>query len=185
MFRWDLGLAKLYTIIGGMDQKVLVDVSAKQLDRVLGFIPRADSKANFIFAVDTSLLALIALNFSKSDATIWYLAAPAAAAIALLLASIWNVYRCQFPILKGGSSSLVYFGEIAKRTEANFIKEMEAVDEPGYARELLAQAWRNSEIATAKFNSVKHAFTFIGLALLPFFAFLVLASWEHAQVVFK
>jgi hypothetical protein len=44
--------------------------------------------------------------------------------------SLWNLYNGAFPNLKSGNSSLIYFTEIAKRTEAKFIDEFTAQSEP-------------------------------------------------------
>jgi hypothetical protein len=164
-----------------METKDIRDVSAKQLDRVLGFFARVEAKASFLFAINTTLLALIALNLRKSDLVLWYVMVPGLAAVLLLVVSLWFIYQCHFPKLDGGSGSLVYFAEIAKRTEAKFISECEGVDEKDLIKDYLGQTWRNAQILTAKFSHVKTAFTLTGLALLPWFAFLVATSITNAQ----
>ena len=45
----------------------LFDTASVQLDRVLGFFPRVESKASALFAVDTGMLALLALNLRMGD----------------------------------------------------------------------------------------------------------------------
>jgi hypothetical protein len=62
---------------------------------------------------------------------------------------------------------LVYFREVARRTEAKFIDEFMAQDEAAYAKDLLGQAWRNSEILVEKFNHLRLAFVFMALAVFP------------------
>ncbi|MDO8975874.1 Pycsar system effector family protein [Reyranella sp.] len=164
-----------------MDNKEKRDFSAKHLDRVLGFFARVEAKASFLFAINTTLLALIALNLRKSDLSLWYVMVPGIAAVLLLVVSLWFIYQCHFPKLEGGSGSLVYFAEISKRTELGFVNECEAVSEEALIKDYLGQTWRNAQILTAKFGHVKAAFTMTGLALVPWFLFLVATSITNAE----
>lgn len=164
-----------------METKDVREFGAKQLDRILGFFARVEAKASFLFAINTTLLALIALNLRQSDFHLWYVMVPGVGAVALIVGSLWFIYQCHFPRLDGGSESIIYFAEIAKRTEANFIARCEAVEETALTKDVLGQVWRNSEILTAKFGYVKKAFTLTGLALLPWFMFLVATSVTNAQ----
>jgi hypothetical protein len=77
------------------------------------------------------------------------------------------LYRGAFPKLEGGSSSLVYFREIARRTEAKFIDEFMKQSDEDHIKDLLGQAWRNSEILKEKFDDLKAAFIFLALAIPP------------------
>lgn len=149
---------------------------AKQLDRTLSFFTRVETKASFLFAIDTSLLTLIALNLRQPDLGRWHVVVPGSLAVGLLLASLWYVYRCHFPKLDGGSGSLIYFAEISKRTEAAFATEWKAADSDVLMNAYLSQTWRNAQILTEKFNHVKTAFMLTGFSLLPWFAYLVATS---------
>lgn len=168
-----------------MNNEELLEAASTQLDRVLGFFPRVETKISALFAVDVAMLALLAVNASKNDTAIWYLALFYGLSVAAIGASIWFLYQASFPQLKGGDSSLVYFKEIARRTEANFIKEMRAVETKAYGDDLLGQVWRNSEILTAKFHGVKWAFICTAAAVPVWFLALVIASIQHAQLVVK
>jgi hypothetical protein len=77
------------------------------------------------------------------------------------------LYKGAFPNLAGGNLSLVYFREIAKRTEAKFIDEFMAQQEADYVKDVLGQVWRNSEILVEKFNHLKCALTFMAVAVIP------------------
>jgi pycsar effector protein len=163
-----------------MDDSVAREFATKHLDRILGFFARVEAKASFLFAMDTGLLALLALNVRVGDAQIWYLVAPAALSLVLLLASLYFVYRCTFPHLTGGSASLIYFREIARRTEAKFIEEFLVQEESSHTRDLLGQVWRNSEILKLKFEAMKIAFVLTAVALIPWTIFLVAAALVHS-----
>ncbi len=156
------------------------DAAEKQLDRVLSFFPRVEAKGSFLFALNTGTLALLALNLRLDDVLVWFLVVPAVGFILLVAASLYFIYRSSFPSLKGGASSLIYFREIAKRTEAKFIDEFVAQKDDAYTRDLLGQVWRNSEILKMKYDAMKVAFILSAIALIPWTVFLALAAVIHA-----
>jgi hypothetical protein len=142
-------------------------VTKDQLNLVLSFFSRVDSKASVVLAVDTAMLGYLASKIPQVKwPPSWPLVIPLSAALLLFL-SIWHLYKTAFPILKGGHSSRVYFREIAARTEAKFIDEFMAQQETDYSKDLLGQAWRNSEILVEKFNHLKSAFIFMALSVVP------------------
>ena len=96
-----------------------MQAATNQLDRILGFIPRAEGKASFLFAFDTTVLALMTLNVHRDEITRWYVAIPGFVAVVLLFGSIYFVCQCMFPKLSGGSASLFYFREIARGLKRN------------------------------------------------------------------
>ena len=102
--------------------------------------------------------------------------------VAMLGASLWFLYRVAFPSMDGGHQSLIYFREIARRTETNFIDAFTAQDEGLRVKDLLGQVWRNSCILTAKFNSLKWAFILMALAILPWAATVALYSSPHPSI---
>ena len=173
------------TILGTMKNESLMEVAGKQLDRVLGFFPRVEAKISALFAVDIAMLAALALNARAQDFAVWYLTALGVIAVVALAASIWFLYRASFPQLQGGASSLIYFHEIAKRTESAYLAEMKECDAEKLASEMLAQVWRNSEILRDKFIGVKHAFMCTAAAVPFWFLALLFASMQHATLVVK
>ena len=156
--------------------------ATEQLDRVLGFFDRAESKASFLFAVDTGLLALIALNLRLDDFNVWYVVLLGASATLLIGASLVCLFHSTVPNLKGGGDSLIYFREISKKTEAKFIDDFLALNKEDFTRDVLGQVWRNSEILNAKFNSVRYAFIWTALALFPWTAFIGAVSILHSKL---
>jgi len=138
-----------------------------QLDLVLSFFPRVDTKASVVLAVDTGMAGYLATRLSVSTLMLsWQLLIPLVAFVLIGL-SFWHLYKVAFPNLKGGNQSLVYFREIAKRTEAKFIDEFMAQKDDAYVKDLLGQAWRNSEILTEKFNHLQLAFLLMAAAIIP------------------
>jgi hypothetical protein len=141
-----------------MKPELLPSVAKDQLNLVLNFFSRVDSKASVVLAVDTGMAGYLASRLSASSAMLsWPMLIPLLA-FTLIGFSIWRLYKGAFPNLVGGNQSLVYFREVAKRTEAKFIDEFMAQDEVAYVKDLLGQARRNSEILAEKFNHLKCAF---------------------------
>jgi len=121
-------------------------------------------------------LALVALNLKEADLHNNYTFGLTAISVILLGASLAYLYQCTFPQLRGGSRSLIYFQEIAKRNENRFIEEFSKQTIEQYKKDLLGQVWRNSEILRMKFRYLKIAFTLTAAAILPWFLLLLIAT---------
>lgn len=158
------------------------DQAVQQLDRILGFFNRVESKASLLFAADGGLLALLALNVRLSDFQIWYVVLPGFISTLLIIASLYFLYQCAVPNLKGGAGSLIYFSEISARTEARFIDEFMGQTKSDFTRDVLGQVWRNSEILRVKFQSVKYAFLCTAAALFPWCLFIGAVSILHFEI---
>ena len=102
--------------------------------------------------------------------------------VALICGSLWHLYKGAFPSLEGGALSLIYFREIAKRTEAKFIDEFIKQSEEEYLKDMLGQVWRNSEILKEKFDHLKYAFILLALAILPWVVALIIFSSKGAML---
>lgn len=150
-----------------MEQKELVGACKDQLNLVLSFFPRVDTKASVVLAIDTGMLGYLFSHFPPFFSLRWWEMLAPASAIACIGVSLWHLYRGAFPVMKGGDRSLVYFLEIAKRTESKFIDEFLCQKEADYAKDLLGQAWRNSEILAEKFRYARIGFNSMALALVP------------------
>lgn len=159
-----------------------IDVVEAQLNRVLGFFPRVDTKVVGLFTINSALLTISVLNVEAGDLKQWYIALPAIFLLIGLIASYVFVYRGNFPTLDGGQRSLIYFAEIQKRTEANFIAEYEAVSDEDYRADMLSQVWRNSQILNAKYESVAIATRLTLATLLPFSVFLLVTAVQHTRL---
>lgn len=161
--------------------KDLIMIEA-QLSRVLNFFPRVDSKVAGLFTVNAAILTVSALNVQAGDLKLWFIAIPGVLLLLGLIASYTFLYRCNFPDLKGGQGSLVFFSEIQKRTESKFIEEYEAVSDADYRADMLGQIWRNSNILNEKYRAIAIAIRLTLATLLPFAIFLVMTAIEHSRV---
>jgi hypothetical protein len=150
-----------------MESERLTSACQEQLRLVLSFFSRVDAKSSVVLAVDTGMLGYLATHIPPvGSLRFWEVIAPTLAFVLLGLSLVY-LYRGAFPTLSGGQASLVYFLEIAKRTEAKFIDQFIDQRENEYMKDLLGQAWRNSEILKMKFSFVKTAFIFMAWAVLP------------------
>lgn len=149
-----------------MDTKQLTELSRDSLTRVLGFFARVDTVSAVVLATDVGMLAVLASNAPALKSFSWYTSF-AGIPIFFIGISLWHLYRGAFPRLDGGPLSLIYFREIAYRSEEEFDKEFMAQTEEAHLKDLLNQIYRNSEILTQKFNHLKWAFVSLALAL-PF-----------------
>ena len=144
-----------------------------QLNLILGFFPRVDAKLSTVLAVDTAILATMTAAvppFCQMNAWSWV---SSSATVTLLALSFVHLYLGGFPNTKGGESSLIYFRQIASRTEARFVEAYAGQSHEALRMDLLTQVWRNSEILAAKYDNLKLAFIFMALTLLPWAATLV------------
>ena len=162
-----------------VDESQFLTIANEQLNRVLDFFPRGEAKASVVLAVDTGMLALLAINAPPIRALEWYMLF-AVIPVLLTTLSIIHLYQGAFPKLKGGPQSLVYFREIANRTESKFIEEFKAQTTDAYINDVLGQVWRNSEILTEKFDHLRWAFTFLALSIVPWIIALAMFAAKHA-----
>lgn len=159
-----------------------IDVIQRQLDRVLGFFPRVEARINALFGVNTVILVVAALNLSANDLRLWYVTMPRALLIVGLLVSYYHLFRANFPDDNGGERSLVFFKEIQKRTEANYLEEFLDCSEAAFRSDLLGQVWRNSCIVCEKYQRVKLAIIATAISIAPFVMFLVITGTIHTRI---
>ncbi|MER9390176.1 Pycsar system effector family protein [Mesorhizobium sp. M0435] len=160
-------------------QEIGLEVAERQLDRIMGFFPRIDSKVSALFAIVSGQVAFAAVNLTIDDLKTWWVGAPAFVFLASVAWTIINLYLCAFPHLKGGHTSLVYFKEIAKLTEADYLQKYGALDEGALKRDVMGQVWRNSEIVALKYDYLKQATLAVMFSILPWFLLLLGTSYVH------
>ena len=76
---------------------------------------------------------------------------------------------------------MIYFREIAQRTESNFIDEFTQQNQQARAKDVLGQVWRNSEILKQKFDALKVAFILMAIAIFPWVVAVAMFSAESAD----
>ncbi|EQB13864.1 Pycsar system effector family protein [Novosphingobium lindaniclasticum] len=164
------------------DDRHRLEVAERQLAFVQSFFPRIDSKVSALFAIMSAQIAVAALNLTAEDLIQWYMGLPLTVFLLAVAAAYVFLYRCAYPHLEGGQSSLVYFAEIAKRREAEFIRDYLAASVPSLAEDITGQIWRNSQIVDCKFKFLKLATQFAMFSLLPWVFVLIASSYSHGRL---
>src|SRR5262245_17647657 len=127
-----------------MNNNELIEIARDNLARVLGFYGRVDTMLSVILALNLALLAVLTANTPAVRQLDWY---SLSALLFLLLAVItfYHLYKCAFPRLDGGVVSLIYFREIANKTEIEYCEQFKNQKQDDYLDDLIEQTWRNSK----------------------------------------
>ncbi len=156
-----------------LDSKVASD----QLNRILTFFPRVDSRASMLIAANSAILGVLAARVRAEHLANWQVLIPAVLALVSLVYSFGSLYLCAYPNTKGGNGSNVYFASIARKTESAFVDEFRALEDSEWMRDLTAQIWRNSGILCLKFKYLKHSMCSTMLGLIPWALFISLTRF--------
>lgn len=152
-------------------------VASDQLNRILTFFPRVDSRASMLFAANSAILGVLAARVRAEHLQNWKIYIPAALALICLAYSFGSLYRCAYPNTRGGNGSNVFFGSIAQKTESAFVDGFRRLEEDEWFRDLAAQIWRNSEILCIKYKYLKHSMVSTMLGLPPWALFISLTRF--------
>lgn len=169
-----------------MNDAEVFESASKQFERTAAFMGRIDSRVPVILGAELGMAAVLALNLPKPAVVFaWYSAIPLVCYLTLACACFWQLYRCTYPTLDGGHNSLIYFREVAKLTESDFIAKFSAQSQADHNRDLLQQVWKVSEIANAKYNDLKIAMQCLGVSIVFWIAVLAVFVAENRVLVSK
>lgn len=164
------------------EKRVNLEVAERQLDRVQSFFPRIDSRVAALFAISSAQVAVAAVNTTYDELLLWWVAAPAVIFLVSTIVCQLNLYWCTYPSLNGGERSLVYFNEIAKLKEDNYIEGYLAVSEDALARDFAAQIWRNSQIVADKYRYLKSATQAAIFSVIPWTLLLAASTMDNGRI---
>ncbi len=164
------------------DDRHRLEVAERQLALIQSFMPRLDGKVSALFAIVSAQLAVAALNLTAVDLPKWYVTVPLVVFLVMIAWTYFNLYRCAFPHLEGGKASLVYFAEIAKRRESEFVQQYMNVSVTDLTNDICGQIWRNSEIVACKFKFLKSATQWAMASIIPWTIVLIMASFSNGRV---
>ena len=162
-----------------MPAQTSVTFATAQLDRLMGFFPRVETKASFILALNVAMLGVLAINFPVRAIDSPRGCCGIISTLALVL-SLSQLYVVFFPHLKPGEKpSLIFFGDVADMGWRSYHKAVSSLGDDALLEDLTCQIWRNSEILKIKFDKTRAAFIFTLLAL-PFWLLLLSAATLRA-----
>jgi hypothetical protein len=136
------------------------ELAEKILLLQLEWIRAADGKVSPLFAINLAMLGLIVALMKERN--IWTLATIifTASCLMLLTLSIVFLVFAMFPRLSGPKGSNIFFGGTTKKTANAFLKEVKSLTDEEIEEDLLRQAYRNAQIAKAKYFNIRLAFVF-------------------------
>jgi hypothetical protein len=153
---------------GGMESSARASSAKDQLNLILSFFPRVDTKLSVVLGVDVGMLGLLMSKAppALNGLTGWAIPALALFGAAMIL-SLYRLYRGAFPDIENTGASLVFFGDIAKLKMADFLADYSKQSTDELADALLGQAWRNAVILSDKFSNLKSAYRATVLGIAP------------------
>jgi hypothetical protein len=153
-----------------------------QLDRLANYFPRVEGKAAALFAIDAAMLGIVALNFPFDG--IQFLASGFGGAAALVISlSLWQLYYVFFPDTKRGAThSMLYFGDIANGTFAEYEALLANLTSDKILVDLACQIHRNAEILAEKYARIQAASVFTAFGLVAWLVFLAALAFAGIDV---
>jgi hypothetical protein len=149
------------------DEQTRLDLVDRLLARNLAWVAAADAKVPAVFAIDAAMLGtLVALLPSSGRWQVWT-AIVSAFAGSGLLASVVCLALVSFPRLKGPKGSLVYFGGAITMSENDYLEAVCDGPTAEIVTDLARQAYRNAEIAAAKYSHVRTGMLLLFGSMLP------------------
>jgi hypothetical protein len=141
--------------------------SRDQLNLVLNFFARVDTKLSVVLGIDLGMAGLLASK-TPTDADVWAGTWVIVGVFVTLVAiSLFHLYRGSFPNVDGGHGSLTFFREIARRSETDYRNAFRNLSTNDLADDLMRQTWRNSVILKDKFKHLRWSYIFMALAIVP------------------
>lgn len=158
-----------------------LEAAERTLDRLLEWVGRSDTKFSIVLGVDTGMLGFLATSFPAGPVPVSAIVL-AGVSVALLLASLFFVYRGTYPRTKGPQDSLIYFRSIAGKDLNDFKKRFRACGADDHLDDVLEQVHRNSEILDIKFVELRRAYRCLLASVLPWAITLYLLGVVPAPV---
>ena len=145
-------------------------------ERHLAWIAAAEVKVGVVVAIDTAMLGGLGAAFSSADVemlTYWVVLFSMATAI-LLAVGLVSAAIAVLPRVKGPAKSLLFFARIAPLAEGDYIDKFKSASQEELLDDWLAQIHRNAQVACDKFHWVRQSLLWSFLAILPWFAAIVM-----------
>lgn len=147
-----------------------VNAAWQQLNLVLGFFPRVDTKLSVVLGINLGILTVMATRLAHPDGLTPLIAALGGIFLMSLVISFWHIWHGYFPDLRGGTASLIFFLSISKMAESEFRRACALRDLGDLEGDILDQCWRNSKILACKFDSLRRAYFATLVSIIPWMA---------------
>lgn len=150
------------------------------LSKNLDWIGAVDGKISPVLAIDTAMLGVLGALVPGVEK--WTLGAAGVSLMAtlLLVASVASLVAVSFPRLRGPTDSMIYFGAIANRERAEYLKEVTNADKATLREDLIVQTHRNAEIAKGKYKAIRVSMGCL-YGAVPFWVGSILIMYASSQ----
>ena len=162
-----------------MTTEIKIQVSEKELQRLLDWVSRLDNKFVLVLGIDTGMLGVVASLFPRPDLWTWPMIVVAACSALLLAVCFGFAAYGIYPQTKGPSQSLIYFASIARKSFKEYKRDFSKQTSEEYLDDLLEQCHQNAKITDSKFSRLKWAYRMIFIALAPWVATIYLFKSVH------
>lgn len=111
-----------------LNERERLQAAWNQLNLVLGFFPRIDTKLSVVLGINLGMLALAGSRMPTLDTITGWMLLTASIFVTAIAASFYHVWKGSFPDLNGGTNSIVYFKSISRMSESAFRQAYNATD---------------------------------------------------------
>lgn len=134
------------------------------LERQLGWISAADSKAAVLGALPIAMLTISLSNVDVSTDLIGWRQAPLLISSFFLLSGLWFTKAALTPRVDGPKYSLIFFLRISEIELGEYVEKTLNQSDEDFAVDLLQQIHRNASIAAHKHRNVGKAALCLAIA---------------------
>lgn len=160
-----------------MDTHRRIDLMEEALTRQVKTNAAADTKVSTLIGINTTMLAVLAALINRvGEAPGWTIILVSVSAGALLFGILF-LSLSSVPRTSRTTSSVIFFGSIARMSPASFGEAMRTISAEAYLDDLIEQTHRTAEIATQKFRWIQRAQQAWYIAILPW----LLAVYDLAR----
>ncbi len=150
-----------------MTKKEQIQLAVNNLERLLEWISRYDTKSSIILGIDTGMIAILISFTPHINAWNLFMIFSAITSVIILGTTLFFIQFGSYPRTKASNKSLIYFGTISEFSSDEFKKQFCNQKEEDYLNDLLEQCHRNAEIITLKFKNLKIAYRLLSFAIIP------------------
>lgn len=150
-----------------MDTHRRIDLMEDALTRQLKTNIAADTKVATLIGINTTMLAVLAALITRiGGASVWTVVLVVLSAGALLF-GIFFLSLSSVPRTSGTTSSVIFFGSIARMSSAAYGDAIRGISAEAYLDDLIEQTHRTAQIATQKYRWIQRAQQAWYVAILP------------------
>lgn len=150
-----------------MNLETKIQQAESNLQRKLEWIERHDNRVVFLTGIIIAMLGVFASSIAMITTWTCFDGFVAIMTGSLLLISLTIIFFGHYPKMRSLNTSLIFFDTISRLSFNEFKQRVESRTEEDYLDDLLNQIYVNSQILSSKFRSLKNAFIFMGISLVP------------------